>query len=363
MQSAAGNNLSLVKTWPPFQTTSILPRLLLDFIFSMREISLELRQRRSIMNRRLVRILIIVFLAAFLPVGALCGDKVSFAVLSDIHYAIDGKDSGRKMLASGKAHLPSLLREISERNDIDFVVFTGDLFIDPYYPEMKELTGVLQSSLTKPYFVVPGNHDRPTDKQIKDGKKVFSLGEFVAAFKGHPYKNNDHAYWSADFKGYHLVCLDSTRADSWGGRITKEEMDWLKKDLQKNRGKYTIFFLHHPVVEFYPEVGFEREYFVENDKEITDLLRKNPQVKFVVAGHYHMPAALFRDGVHHILAPSIITYPCKYAIITVSDDEVTYRTFRIEDDQMIERAMNGLSEERSMRDKFDTDMQFINAAR
>ncbi len=30
---------------------------------------------------------------------------------------------------------------------------------------------------------------------------------------------------------------------------------------------------------------------------------------------------------------------------------------------MIERAMNGLPQERSMRDKFDTDMQFVNASR
>lgn len=315
------------------------------------------------MKRHSIRILVIILLAALFPASAISGEKISFAVLSDIHYAVDGKDSGRKMLASGKRHLPDLLREINGRDDIDFVVFTGDLFVDPYYPEMKELTGLLQSALTKPYFVVPGNHDRSTDKQIKDGKKVFSLNEFVAAFKGHPYKKNDHAFWSADFKGYHLVGLDSTRADSWGGRIPKEEVNWLRSDLRKNRGKYTIFFAHHPVVEFYPEVGFEREYFVENDKEMQQILHDNPQVKFFVSGHYHMPAASFKEGVHYLSAPSIITYPCKYAIMTVGDDEVTYRTYKLDDDQMIERAMKGLPEERSMREKFGTDIEFITASR
>jgi len=304
------------------------------------------------MKKRIALLLLLVTIILTIPSVSLA-KQIKFAVLSDVHYAVDGKDKKYKMLKSVKRIAPKLLEEISERDDIDFVIFTGDLFVDPYYPELGEFKKVLASNLTKPWFVIPGNHDRAMDKHR--GKGVFTLEEFVTAFRGHPYRSDDRSWWSLDFEGYHLIGLDSTMYNSWGGDISPEQIKWLKKDLRKNRKKFTIIFLHHPVVRFQPGLGIDEKHYLGHPSELEDILLKNRQVKFVVAGHVHLPSATIKDGVHHFTAPSIITYACKYAVFTVDDDEVTLETIRIDDPKLVKKAKREIVKQKNWRENFASD--------
>lgn len=121
---------------------------------------------------------------------------LKFAVLSDIHFSLHGSDSGLKMLDSGRRLLPGLLQEINEMSDVDFVIFSGDLFVDPLWPELKELVSILKKELRKPFYVIPGNHDR---RMIGQTQEQFSLADFVKAFQGHPYFSSSPSFWSLDF--------------------------------------------------------------------------------------------------------------------------------------------------------------------
>lgn len=301
----------------------------------------------------LISMLFLIFLPVTLPAG-----EIKFAVLSDIHYAATEQDNGLKMVASGKKILPDLLKEIDKRSDINFVVFTGDLVVNPYNADLKELKTVLDSNLSKPYYILPGNHDRSMNRH-KDAEDVFTLTEFVQTFKGHPYENTGKSYWSDDFNGFHLIGLDTTQYDTWGGAVSQKQVNWLKKDLKKNKKKFTIIFAHHQMLEFYPELKLFRELFIENSEEMLNILSQNPQVKFIVAGHTHFPAAIFRNGVHHLSVPSIVTYPCEYAIMDIDSDEVKFETVQVGDEKFLRKAADGAIKKIDWKKQFNTPSQLL----
>lgn len=284
---------------------------------------------------------------------------IKFAVLSDIHYSASENDESWKMLGSGRKYLPALLKSLDKKDDIAFIIFTGDLFIDPFYPELERLREVIDANYTKPYYVLPGNHDRLMDEHRQKGIKAFTLEEFVDSFKGHPYPDSKKAHWSLDFEDYHLIALDSTMPDTWAGKISKKQLAWLKKDLRKNRNKFTIVFLHHAPNEFYQEHRLDKEFSVENSGDVRKLFLNNPQVKFVISGHYHFPAVALDEGIYYFSMPTIITYPCKYAIFSVDKDKVNYKAIPIGDNGFTERAKRGLIGKKFWRDKFDTDKELV----
>lgn len=310
-------------------------------------------------NRRVLLMCTILAILLMFPSASLAR-PIKFAVLSDIHYAVDGKDAKMKMLATGKKILPGILQELNDRSDVDFVVFAGDLFVDPYYPELSELSDVLKENLKKPFFVVPGNHDRSTRKFKESGADVFSLENFVKAFEGHPYTKEKKAFWSFDFNGYHLIGLDSTMWETWGGSIPPDQLRWLRKDLRRNRDKFTVIFMHHPIIEFFSEYGLAKEFFAQNSSELQELVSQNPNVKFVISAHYHVPAVALKQGVHYISTPTIVTYPCKYTIVTADEGNVSIENVAVADKAYIERAKKEMVQEESWRKKFSSDRELVN---
>lgn len=283
-------------------------------------------------------------------------DTLRFAVLSDIHFALTGKDQGLKMLGSGRKIFSEVLRELNKRGDLDFVIFTGDLLDHPKLEELQVFKNLVKKRLKKPFYVIPGNHDRKMKDSTLDAIK---LSDFVRAFENHPYSKSSPAYWSFDRDIYHLIGLDSTRDDSWGGRIDAEQVAWLKKDLEKNREKFTIIFTHHSLLEFYPKKDLRKEFFVENFKEIERILKKNRQIQLVVSGHYHFPAAIYKNGVHHMTLPSIVTYPCAYAVFAVAPKKVEVKMVSIKDKAVIQKAKEELPKAQDWRIRFQSDEEMI----
>lgn len=306
---------------------------------------------------------IIAFIFIFTISSRSIAKPITFAVLSDIHYAVDGKDKNMKMLASGKEMLPGLLDKIAADPAIEFVVLTGDILVDPYAADLKELSALLSSHLKKPYFVVPGNHER-IDRTSDDKQEgTFPFADFVKTFQGHGF-SSFKSFWSADFAGYHLVGLDTTLEDTWGGKVPDEELKWLKRDLAANGDKFTIVFAHHPIVEFHHNLKLEPEYHIENIKEVEKLLFKYRQVKFVVTGHTHFAAAEYNGGIHYLSAPSLIVYPFRYTLITADTDHVSYRTIPVDQaEELKQKAIPGMLKYKWWRDKFRNDAEMIDLFR
>lgn len=289
----------------------------------------------------------LIFICSLALPSALLAKPLTVAVLSDIHYAANAVDKGQKRLASSKKILPALLDKLEHDPKIDLIVFTGDMLVNPFLTDLKEFNALLAQHITKPYFVVPGNHDLPTWAQRKKQKsKLYQPKDFLQTYLGHPYLTNaNKRFWSADFAGWHFIGLDTTQKLSWGGKLTQSELRWLKRDLANNREKPTLIFAHHGLTHFYSQYeGVDHRNFISNLSSFEKIIKNNPQVAGAVTGHMHMPIVEEKDGVAYFSAPTITGYPCRYAIMTLDDDQSSIKTFPVIFGKSLEEAKKGLLE-------------------
>ncbi len=264
-----------------------------------------------------------------LPVTAQGSNKtLKFAVLGDVHLGLRGEDFGLKMTKSSERLFELAVRELNQIPDLDFVVFNGDLVVDAEsfnLDRFKEIADELNAD----YFVTIGNHDRPVVPPVASWakkKRAFNTGvskaTVAAIFSGHGLTIGGPTWWSQDFAGVHIIGLDSAIIKGWGGHISQKQLAWLEQDLAKHRKKPTLIFLHHNLVESYPEYALRENFLVDNRSEVKRLLRKFPGVKAVISSHYHFSDFQKEDGTHYFTTSSINTYPCRYPVFELSRSEI-----------------------------------------
>lgn len=300
------------------------------------------------MIKKISALTILLLIITCLLFSTLVGARpLKIAILSDVHYATNATDKKNKRLASSKKILPSVLDKVNRDPKIDLVVFTGDMLVNPYAIDLKEWQDILSKHMTKPYLVVPGNHDIPTIPQkVLEKDRVYPAQDFLTAYAGHPYAPNaKNRFWSLDLEGWHLVGLDSPQPHTWGGHLSGKELRWLKRDLKGNADEPTIVFAHHGLTKFYSEYNMDPRNFIDNLKRLRRILTKNPQVKLAVSGHIHMPIVEEKNGITFLSSPTIVTYPCRYSIVTIDDDSLNLRTFPVFSGETLEKAKKGLLEE------------------
>jgi hypothetical protein len=144
-------------------------------------------------------------------------------------------------------------------------------------------------------------------------------------------------YGSFDFSGVHFISLDTAVPDH-EDEITGEQLDWLKQDLEKNKGARAIFVFCH--TEFYssptidPDEGSGHPS-VKNRWELQDLFRRYP-VKAVFTGHEHVywrEPPEQHDGITYFVAGGagapVYATPERggfshYVVVQMTGDKLTY---------------------------------------
>jgi 3',5'-cyclic AMP phosphodiesterase CpdA len=186
-----------------------------------------------------------------------------------------------------------LIRAVAETNLLnpkpDFVIFGGDLAQLGTKEELDHGAEML-SKLTYKTYCVMGEHDYYLD-----------LGEYWSKLYGPQYYSWDH-------KGVHFVTLNSVLTyDEWTHNrwptakqrmlemagldnpngspfmVGKEQLDWLRKDLEKvDKKTPVVLFSHSPIQKIYKGWNF----WTEEAEEIQALLKpfENPTV---IYGHVH----------------------------------------------------------------------------
>jgi len=260
---------------------------------------------------------------------------IKFAVLGDVHVGLRGEDHGFKMTGSSERIFEIAVEQLNKMPDLSFVVFDGDLVVDGEsfnLARFKEIADRLHC----PYYVVLGNHDQPVIPSADawgPGVRAFYPGEtkagVAAMFRGHGFSSDGRTWWSADFAGIHLVGLDSVQIKTWGGVLPWQELDWLKKDLTASRAKPTLVFLHHNLVESYPEYKLWPEFLVSNRAEVKAVLASFPQVKAVISAHYHFSDYHTESGVHYFTTSSVNTYPCRFSVFEMMPASLRLRVHDI----------------------------------
>ncbi len=119
------------------------------------------------------------------------------------------------------------------------------------------------SPLTMPFYPTPGNHD-VTTKEIQPA--------YIEAW------GKDKLFYSFDYGNSHFIVLN-VFLDQQFDTIPPNEMEWLKKDLEKSKSAENIFLsMHAPLY-------LEKKLF--DWKPVEDLIAKY-NVKGIFSGHFHI---------------------------------------------------------------------------
>lgn len=132
-----------------------------------------------------------------------------------------------------------------------------------------------------PVYFTPGNHDlwSPRSRAVYQEQT------------GHP------AFYSFDYQQAHFVVLDNSQAPDLSDNLPDDQMQFLARDLERNRGRDPKFIFFHKPLWLIP-VMFQNSRFAFHQ------LISKYGVRYVVSGHGHQYVRNTLDGVTYLEAPS-----------------------------------------------------------
>lgn len=199
-------------------------------------------------------------------------ENASFRVgqISDIHL-VAGK-SGKDGLDSVES-FETVLSD-ARRQDLDLLVFSGDLTEDSSREEYELFFGMLKS-YDKPWCAIPGNHDNSSDfSKFYPVSFEFSDGEI---------------FYRRTVNGFPFFFLDSST-----GIISKRQLEWLKSEAKKEEGE-VFLFVHHPPC-LCGHLFMDSRYALQNRKEVGETLDGIGNLHSIFVGHYHSGMTIDRGA-------------------------------------------------------------------
>ncbi len=212
-----------------------------------------------------------------------------FALFSDTH--IGGTPAAAVDLRHAVA-------DINDRDDIDFVIVSGDI-TDMNTGRHLVLAKRILDSLRVPYYIIPGNHD--TKWSGSAGGNFISLwGDDKFVF--------DHA-------GYRFIGFHQGPVLRMGdGHISREVLAWLDDRLRKSGSAQPIFLvMHYPL-----------NAAVDNWYECVDMI-KDYNIKALLHGHGHRSQMNYNQGIPAFMGRSTLRAgepKGGYTIFTVRNDSL-----------------------------------------
>jgi hypothetical protein len=206
----------------------------------------------------------------------------------EIKIAIMGDQTGAYNLDSAYSIMSTAAKRMVTHSP-DLLLHVGDMteskVVDSceYVSDFDQAVGIM-NSLNIPWYLVAGDHDvNPSsyEPQSADRSNETRFRELCTK-AGLPTQSQ--LYYSADFRGYHLVflySLENLHTDPrWGSiflnGISEKQLEWLQQDLEDNKDAEGIIVVtHHP-----------HWYSWSNWYPVHNVLREYPVVA-VIGGHFH----------------------------------------------------------------------------
>lgn len=177
------------------------------------------------------------------------------------------------------------------KQQVDAVIFTGDTVQTGHadeYALLHELLAPLQS----PLYLVPGNRDNNKElcSTFNENSSLLGSGQFL--------------HYVVDDYPVRLIAIDSTDYGERKGVFCTERQSWLEAMLSEQPNRPTLLFIHHPPfdVDDHYVGGYRRP---EDAQALTDIVRRNKQVKGLVCGHVHCPVDYEWAGTRAKVMPSV----------------------------------------------------------
>ncbi|HUU23252.1 MAG TPA: metallophosphoesterase [Phycisphaerae bacterium] len=211
-------------------------------------------------------------------------DEWSFAVAADTHVQYYDQTYSEPFAAL----LTSWIR-----SKVDFGVIVGDLGGPGHHePFGRQLAATANCP---PVLVAVGNHEMD-----REGKKAWLNAVYPGVVTGEGKLNDRAIYYSVNYRQCHFVFLDGDRiiGRQWlGDQLSPDQLVWLEKDLQANRGRTTFLFVHHPVESTQQGKG---EHVLAGRAALVAMRKRFPDVRWIFQGHLHYDEAVRIWGLHSV---------------------------------------------------------------
>lgn len=239
--------------------------------------------------------------------------------ISDTHIETAKPDTTFKAVGSSSLLLKDAIRQINNIKGLDFVLFTGDMVDSATIENYEEYYKVL-TKLEYPHLNAFGNHDFYLRNQMTK-EDVLSIVK-----ENNPNYIFDKTYYAFSPKtDYRIIILDGTIKDyeTSNGEISKEQLEFLKQELEEHKDKVVVIALHFPPVQ--PFVV--NDHKILNENEFNEILIKHKNPIIVLAGHYHATKIDRIGNIVYVTTPSLVTYPMAFRHIKITNfkDRVNFR--------------------------------------
>jgi metallophosphoesterase (TIGR03767 family) len=208
---------------------------------------------------------------------------------------------------------------------------TGDQRLRGLKPETDLVT--LFSTFNE---VGPANYPNPetviTEKVTPDLQRGFNSRTqwneiHTTCGHDHGYRaGQTEKYWARDIENLRMISLDTVNHNGgWQGSLSREQFEWLERELQNPDPHYFVILSHHPAGDLFNLYDPNNEGRV-GEKEVVELLLAEPRVILWLAGHRHqhkidLYTANDSTGFWHIETASNIDWPQQGRAIEILETE------------------------------------------
>lgn len=218
-------------------------------------------------------------IGSLVVLGLLAAGPPESRPANDFHFAILGDRTGDAQ--------PGIYEEVWREIDAehpDFVINVGDSIQGGHDSTAATEWQALRQIWNRyryPLHLTPGNHD------------IWSAASRVI----YEQQTGRRAYYSFDYQKAHFVVLDNSEASDFSDSLPEDQMRFLERDLERNRGREPKFIFFHKPLWLVPVT-------LQNSRFAFHQLITNYGALFVVSGHVHRYLHERLDGVTYLSAPS-----------------------------------------------------------
>ncbi len=183
---------------------------------------------------------------------------------------------------------------VNSWSDVDSVVILGDICDRKGSEEEYAFAKQFLSRLTKPFYLVTGNHDvlYEQDSFVQGRRMGFSEERAVKLNRFRETFGLKEIYYSKKVRHYLLVFLSIDNLYSnYHAAMSQEQLKWFEAELDANKTTPTIVFYHAPLKGTLTGSNvvalFNHFFAAQPAGEIKKIIHRNPQVFMWVSGHIH----------------------------------------------------------------------------
>lgn len=273
------------------------------------------KEKRESFGQKLVNLLLTVLIACAISsqVCPAANNNLRIAQISDAHFSSNENNTSYKLLKKSADLIDDAVFQLNTSGPYDFVVFTGDLINQPQKSELSKFLDHIDK-LNYKWCAINGNHDVAIggDLTKREFRKKINSG-------GTSYKSDKQYFAFTPKKGFRVICLDSIidYKVTTNGEIPKEELDWLKEELDNHSDDTVIICTHVPIDEPFSSPNHR----LNNEYDVKHLLRSYNNPIIVLQGHYHCARAKQSNNIVYITTPSLVSFPNAFRVININTNK------------------------------------------